>query len=240
MFVFFTSTRNYPPFLIICFLIACITSCIDLGVDQTGQRRSLDPFTGIRVSGAFEVVLNQNGQHQVMIEADDDVVDEVQTEVRGGILHIERDWSWFWGSDEVTVYVDCDKITSITSSGASEITAKSLINADEIDIKVSGASDMSLDINAQNLEIKISGAGDVDLSGEARMQTIRISGSAEYDAQHLESMYANVKASGAGNAVVLVTDEIEANASGAGSIEYYGDPKSKKISSSGAGNIRRG
>lgn len=235
--ILLTKSRFLASGLLFCLSIFFITSCSYSGADQTGQTRNLEPFTGIKVGGAFEVVLNQGGGHQALIEADEDVINKVSTEVKGSVLHIDMDWGWPWNHDEVKVYVEFDELNSIVSSGASEVTAETSINTDDIEIKVSGAGDMSLEIHAQNTEIYISGAGDVDISGDTKMQKVRISGSGDYDAQHLKSKYTNAKISGAGNAVVFASDEIEANVSGAGSIEYYGNPQQKSINSSGAGSI---
>ncbi len=222
------------------FCTILITSCVYTSEDQTGQRRNLDPFTGIDVGGAFQVILNQNGRNQVMIEADEAVIDKVRTVVKGNILHIEKDWEWFsWDHDDITVYVDIDQLNYLESSGASEVTAETPIRVDDMEIKVSGAADLSLELYAKNLDVKISGAAEVDVSGDSNTQKVRISGSGDYHAQHLKSEYTNAKTSGAASAVVFASDEIEASASGAGSISYYGDPKIENINSSGAGSITR-
>ena len=89
-----------------------------------------------------------------------------------------------------------------------------------------------------SLDVTISGAGDVKLSGSSQTQKVRLSGAGDYNAQHLKTKYTDARVSGAGSAVVFASEEIEAYASGAGSVKYYGDPEKQKTNASGAGSVR--
>jgi hypothetical protein len=211
-----------------------VSSCAEQVLDQ---QRSLKPFTGIKVGGAFNIVLNQNGRHGVTIEADEDLIEKIRTEVRGDMLHIDMKWDWSWDDHDITVYVDFDKLELLQISGASNVKATTPIRAEDLEVSVSGAGDMDLELDTGSLDITISGAGDVNVSGSTQTQKIRLSGAGDYKAQHLKSKYTNARASGAGSAVVFASDEIEAYASGASSVKYYGDPEREKTNASGAGSI---
>ncbi|GJM30914.1 MAG: hypothetical protein DHS20C17_35490 [Cyclobacteriaceae bacterium] len=200
----------------------------------------MGPFKGINLGGAFNVVLNQSGKHQVVIEAEDDIIEKVRTEVKGSVLHIDMKWDWSWGDNhEVTIYIDFDQLESLEVSGASEVKAETSIRADDLDIRVSGAGDMTLEIDSESLEVVVSGAGDLDISGTTKTQNVRLSGAGDYKAQNLKSRYTQAKASGAGSAVVFASEEIDAYASGAGSVKYYGNPERVISDASGAGSISR-
>lgn len=186
------------------------------------------------------MVLNQNGNHKVVIEATDDVIEKIRTDVRGGVLHIDMKWDWSWGENtEVTVYVDFDHLESLDVSGASDVQSKTLVKAEDLKIRVSGAGDMDLEVDSKSLDVVISGAGDVKISGTTNTQKVRLSGAGDYHAQNLKSGYTNAQASGAGSVVVYASDEIEAYASGAGSVKYYGNPDREKTDASGAGSVSR-
>ena len=197
------------------------------------------PFTGIEVGGAFKVVLKQTGDHKVMIEADQDVIEMVRTEVKGDVLHIDMKHDWSWDNHgDIFVYIDFNRLDLLNVSGAADIKADGSIKADDLEIRVSGAGDMNLDVNAELLDVTVSGAGEVKISGSTEKQTIKLSGAGHYRAQDLKSQYTKAKATGAGSVVVHASDELDAYASGAGSVKYYGDPKKTTINSSGAGNVR--
>lgn len=222
--------------LLICLTIVSVSSCADPILDQ---ERNLEPFTGIKVGGAFNLILNQTGQHKVVIEAEEDLIPKIRTEVKGNVLHIEMKWDWSWDNKDVKLYVDFDELSSLNISGASDVKAEGPIRAEDLEIKVSGAGDMDLQVDAKSLDITISGAGDVNIAGNTEIQKVRLSGAGDYHAQHLKSKYTDAKASGAGSVVVYASEEIEATASGAGSIKYYGDPTREKTDESGAGSVTR-
>lgn len=214
-----------------------LSSCTD---PITGQERNVGPFRGIKVGGAFNVVLSQTGNHKVVIEAEEDQIEKVITEVKGDVLYIDMEWDWPWEDhDDITVFIDFDDLESLDISGACKVKAETSIDVTDLDIRVSGAGDMDLEVNARSLEVTVSGAGDVNISGSTESQKVRLSGAGDYKAQNLRSNYTHAKASGAGSAVVYASEEIEAYASGAGSVKYYGDPGKERTNASGAGSISR-
>lgn len=230
---------NLRAFALVCFSLLAMThsSCADPIVDQ---ERNLEPFTGIKVGGAFNLIMNQSGRHKVLIEAEEDIIEKVRTEVKGDVLHIDMKWDWSWDDHgEVTIYVDFDELSLLDVSGASNVKAETPIRAEDLEIRVSGAGDMDLEVEATAMDVTVSGAGDVSISGNTETQKVRLSGAGDYEAQHLRSKYTDARASGAGSVVVFASEEIEASASGAGSVKYFGDPDREKTNSSGAGSISR-
>ena len=214
-----------------------LSSCIDPIIEQ---ERNVEPFTGIKVGGAFNLVLNQTGKHKLLIEAEEDLLDKIRTEVKRDVLHIEMKWDWSWrGNDEVTIYISFKDLESLNVSGAGDVSADTPIKAENLDIRVSGAGDVDLEVDAKSMDVEVSGAGDVKISGSTNSQKVRLSGAGDYKAQDMKSQYTHAKASGAGTAVVFASKEIEAYASGAGSVKYYGDPEKERTDSSGAGSISR-
>jgi hypothetical protein len=236
-----SQTKNYQlvRVFILMFLITpglALSSCLDPILEQ---ERKVGPFTGINVGGAFDVILSQTGNQKVVIEAEQDVIDKVRTEVKGDVLHIDMEWEWSWkGNDKVTVYIDIRQLESLEVSGAGDVKGETPIKADELELRVSGAGDVDLDVSANSMDVVISGAGDVNISGKTDRQKVRLSGAGDYKAQNFKSSYTYAKASGAGSVEVYASDEIDAYASGAGSIKYYGDPEKQQTNSSGAGSVR--
>ena len=221
------------------FLSPGLVQCSHAG-PKVEQKRTVEPFTGIKVGGAFNVILNQTGKHKLVIEAAEELLDNITTEVKGDVLHIEMKWDWSWKDhDDITVYVDFKDLAFLNVSGAGNVKANSSLRVNDLDLRVSGAGDVDLEVIAEKMDVEVSGAGDLDLSGSTDSQEIRLSGAGNYDAQDLKSNYTYAKATGAGSIVVFATEEIEAHASGAGSIKYYGQPEKEKSIASGAGNISK-
>ena len=90
---------------------------------------------------------------------------------------------------------------------------------------MAGSGDVEAEsISTDELAVKINGTGNVEISGQADTQDGDISGSGDYQAEDLESKRAEVDVGGTGSATVNVSDELDAEASASGAIEYIGDP----------------
>ncbi|MBK9055838.1 MAG: DUF2807 domain-containing protein [Chloroflexi bacterium] len=129
----------------------------------------------------------------------------IETEVRGRELIIRM--------QEDTTFTN---ITDLTY----HVTVATLDN-----LELSGAGDVEmLHLDGESWSVNLSGAGNITVSGQVDTQTIVISGAGSYNAEDLSSQNASVEHSGAGMAVVQVSDTLDVNISGLGSVEYIGDP----------------
>lgn len=66
-----------------------------------------------------------------------------------------------------------------------------------------------------------------------------VSSAGKLDAYDLVSRKCNVSVSSAGHAKINVVEELDAEASSAGSITYTGDPKEIRIEKSSAGSVSK-
>ncbi|AYA37636.1 DUF2807 domain-containing protein [Hymenobacter oligotrophus] len=194
-----------------------------------GPLRQVNSFERVSASGAVNVVLRQAAAQEVRVEARPEVAARVRTEVANGTLRIYREPGNSWGSsmtrskdDQVTVYVTAPAFTGVEVSGASDLKASSPIQADKFSIRVSGASDVTLQLNAQSLLANASGASDIRLTGQVAQQEVQVSGSSDYRAYELKSQKATVQASGASDAYVYVDGNLQARSSGASDVHYKG------------------
>ena len=93
-------------------------------------------------------------------------------------------------------------------------------------------------ITGDRFAFTLSGAAEVRISGAVRHHVLTISGAGHYYAANLGSEIASITLSGAGHATVRASSRIEGVISGAGILEYYGNPE-VAVSVSGSGSIRQ-
>jgi len=180
------------------------------------EKRDLDDFTGIDVGGVFEVEIVSQKDFSVEIEADDNLLPLIKTEVRGGVLRISTEVD-IKSKNSIRVRISAPDMDSIEASGASKVSVADLKNSE--------------------LKLDISGVSKVTLAGETGNLSADISGASHVNAENLKAENAAVEASGASHANVNVTGQLKADASGASRINYSGSPKSAEKNSSGASNI---
>ena len=180
------------------------------------EKRDLDDFTGIDVGGVFEVEVVSQKDFSVEIDADDNLLPLIKTEVRGGILRISTEED-LKSKNTIRVRISAPDIDRIEASGVSKVAVADLKN--------------------EELKLDISGVSKVKLAGQTGNLSVDISGASYVTAENLKAGIATVDASGASHVNVNVSEELVADASGASKINYTGSPKSAQKNSSGVSSI---
>ena len=233
--------------------------------DENAQQRKVPSFTAIIVSSAIDLYLTQSNKNEVAVSAtNDEIRDHIITEVVGGtlIIRLGDKGSWFswrkWGNYKTKAYVSIKDIDALTASGASTVHLVNTIESPKMRIKLSGASDFKGNIKAgvlmyqltgasdykgevtaNSIDIDGSGASSIELIGKVDDLAIEVSGASDAKLYNLTAKGALLRASGASNIGVTVTEILRANSSGASDINYKGNPTVKESNTSGASSIRR-
>jgi hypothetical protein len=185
----------------------------------TSESRDVSGFDEVELEGIGNLSIQQSGSESLTVEAEEDVLPKIGTEVVDDRLVI--------GPEPGTSIRTTEPINY-------ELTVEGMRA-----LEVSGAGDVEAEgINTDELAVTISGSGDVKISGEADRQEIDISGSGDYRARDLESEEVKIDVGGSGSAVVNVSDTLEAKVGGSGSVEYVGDPTVEQ-DVSGAGEVSK-
>ena len=243
--------RYVLPLLVLAVLVvALVLTWLALGRgvgagEVAVAEQDLAPFARIEVSGSADVLLQKGSAEHVTIETPTRGL-RVQAEVRGNTLRVStrdnrRWWSSLFGrtsSRNARITVTYRNLDALVLSGAVKITAAAM-ETPELRVSANGGSSIRIDaLKTRSLRIEGSGALKAELAGEATEQRVAISGAAEYNAERLESAQANVSVSGVGHVIVRVEKALTASISGAGTIEYYGNPEVKEHVS-GVGRVKR-
>lgn len=187
-----------------------------VGVAET---RELEPFTAVELAGANTVTIGVGGEQRVVVQADDNLVGHVVTEVRNGVLVVDESGSF-------------DSVSPMSV----EITVPSLD-----DVRLSGSGTILIDGHElEALAVALPGAGTITGAGTVTTLEVDLAGSGDIDLGELVARDATVALSGSGTVLVHVTGALEADVSGTGSVTYTGDPDSVDREISGAGSVAEG
>jgi hypothetical protein len=191
-----------------------------VGVQGSGnvitETRDVSGFSEIVVGGSGVVMVEVTGTESVTIEAEDNIMPLLETDVSNGRL-----------------VLDATRSISPTVDIVYTITA-----ADLEGLEVSGSAEVdATGVDAGDFSVDISGSGDVAAAGTLdRLLSLSISGSGAFDGESLTAPQGTVDISGSGNAVVNVTETLDVSVSGSGNVEYIGSPDVDE-DISGSGNI---
>ena len=217
-------------------IILISVTLIAFGQDK--EERDVSSFTGVSLGISGDLYLTQGSPQKVVIQAENNM-DEIETQVRDGVLRIKTD-NWSSRIKGVKIWITMPEVEALNVSGSGDILAETSINTDELELKVSGSGSINIsELNADEIGAAISGSGDLKLAGSADEMELRISGSGSVYAEGLKVNECGIKISGSGSCKIDVTGELDASISGSGKVTYYGNPQiDARVS--GSGKVRKG
>lgn len=223
-----------PLILVVSVLVTGACRTITQGIpmargsgDVVSETREVSGYDRLVFMGFGDVTITQGDEEGLEVEAEDNIIGRITTEVRNGTLYIE--YNDEEGNILPTRPINFDlrvrELSAVENSGAGSIHADSLDTGD-FNVAISGAGNINLaNLQANSVNVALSGAGNIDLSGQAERQEVNVSGAGSYQGGDLQTQSANVTISGFGNVTVWVEEELDVTISGAGGVDYYGSPQ---------------
>lgn len=189
---------------VLVFATMFLISCGEEGSgDLVTESRFVGEFTAVDVAGALEAEIAIGAPLAVEVRFDDNLLDNLQTDVRGRTLYIWCDPQCDPSSDAVARII-MPSLSSITASGASRVTAGELSN--------------------ERLSLDASGASRIEVRGSTEELEVVATGASQIDADDLTTNLLDIDLSGASAAEVGVRDEASGGLSGASKLTVSGDP----------------
>lgn len=205
------------------------------------QNRTISSFEGIDISNAINITItdgNYNGE--ISVEAPDNIMDRVVTEVSGGILHVKIKGSINLKNSSIKVTFPHKKLRSYSISGASNVNVIPTQKVEKIAIDLSGASNLKLDVISNSIAVDNSGASSMKISGNVQDLAVSVSGASSLIAKDLKAATATVDCSGASSITVWAVNKLIADSSGASSIKYIDEEGLQtKVDVSGMSSIKK-
>ncbi len=228
--------------ILLLFLTACVDGQFYRSVRGNGkvvkEERTVSSFDGISVSTSIDVFLSQGNSESLIVEADENLMEYLVTEVKNGILGIYFDNVSIRDATVKRVYVTMKEVKSLKTSSAGDILGQTPVRCSDIILESSSAGNIRLELYADNVKVNISSSGDITLTGEAETMKANLSSAGDLNALDFKVNEADLSVSSAGDAEVYATKKLIAHASSAGDIVYRGDPEYIDARSSSAGEIR--
>jgi len=200
------------------------------------ESRQISDFKSIEASNGLHVLITFGEPVSLEVEADENLHEIIRTEVSSGVLRVYTDRN-IRNATSKNIRITVPSIEEFEVLSAANIKCENVLKVDRLDISVSSAAELRLETEAKKVSINASSSGSMELRGEADEIDIDVSSAGSVDADKLLAKYCRVSASSAGNTRVWVSEQLDAQASSAGTIQYKGDPAGKKIDTSSAGSV---
>jgi hypothetical protein len=198
------------------------------------ETRALRTFAAVVNNGDFEVHILPADFHEVVVDAESNLLPYIRTTVSGGRLHIETEGNRCINNTMtiiITVYTPY--VDELVLNGSGFIGVEDLY-LDELYLQLNGSGEIEAEGDILQLNAAISGSGLINLEGIAETTDFNISGSGQIRSYNLlqEDCYATI--SGSGNMYVRPSRLLDVVISGSGNVYYKGNPVvNQRITGSG-------
>lgn len=210
--------------LLLCVALTVALSGCSLGKGIKGsgnrkaEKRELPAFKAIDTTGAYEVEVRCQQPASFEIEADDNILPLIKTEVRDGVLYVSTQQRYNSGK-AVALRISLPELIAASSRGAGDISVQ--------------------DAKSDDLKIESTGAATIKAAGKVKNATISSTGAGDIDTSQLQAEKARVTVAGAASVNVYASEQLDVSVSGAGSVAYSGNPKTVNKSVTGIGSVEK-
>jgi Putative auto-transporter adhesin, head GIN domain len=187
---------------------------------QATRTRAVPAFHGIELAGVLTVEATAGKPASVTISGDADLVDQVTTTVKDGVLVINtpehrRDHSR--RNRRLHAAVTAPDLSSLAITGTGTLKATGIAN--------------------DRLAIDVPGTGTLKLSGSTGALNVRLGGTGEVTGKDLAARDLVIDIDGTGSARLNATRSVEARIAGTGSLDVHGHPSQVRKTVTGLGSV---
>jgi hypothetical protein len=202
---------------------ACYQSEDPGPIQEIQKEYAMVDFDRLEMGDAFNITVEKGNFFEVSVRGDSRNIDDLSVHKEGSTLVIGFQEN---RNRKHTTYVTIKmpEIIATNFSGASDSRISGFDSMDAFDLYLSGGSVCQLDVNANSLHVVLSGASYLNARGEGENLKGELSGASTLKAFNFPVLLADVRASGASDGNVTVSDKLKAVASGASVVRYHGNP----------------
>ena len=168
---------------------------------MTSETRDVSGFTEVVLEGSGTVLIEVTGTESLSIEAEDNLMSRITSDVRSGRLVLGSRGA-ISPTREIVYTVTVASLEGVVISGSGDIETAG-ITAPEFTAEISGSGRVLVeDLELGMLHATIEGSGNIEASGVAEDLELRVPGSGSFRGEDLETVSATVSIDGSGEALI--------------------------------------
>ncbi|HTD39221.1 MAG TPA: head GIN domain-containing protein [Mucilaginibacter sp.] len=212
--------------------------------DSSTQTRQVSGFSSIASGGPFNVHIKMDGTESVKVEADANIINDIETVVEGSTLQIrfkDRHWNNHYNNiHKAEVYISAKELNGLINSGSGHMEVEGTINTSgEFKAVLSGSGSINTSVKSGDLHAVISGSGSIRINGSTGNADMMISGSGQIEGKGLKTESTKAVITGSGNIYVTAEKSVSAHITGSGSVMYSGSASVIDTRTIGSGRVTR-
>ena len=235
--------KNFIKLSLVLFLLIGTTSCMFDGVRGDGEvvsksRKISDDFVRIDASRGLDVYITKSKNISLEVEADENLHELIETEVKNGTLYITTTKNIYSASAK-KIHLSVNHINAIHVNSGAEVYSENTFSTDKLVINASSGAHARMDLKVDELTCESSSGSEIRVAGETNYLIASSSSGSDIDAYELKAKTCKADASSGSDINVFVTESFEGSATSGADIQYKGNPEEVNESDNSGGNIRR-
>ncbi len=199
---------------------------------------AVSDFDQVRIWGNLKVVLMESEENRVNVEYD---LHEVDISVENGVLKVKRDKVLSpdsYDSQPIEVVIEYQRLNTLKAAAGAQVKTAKAIIGDHLKIEFVSGAQGKIEIEANDLDLKTASGAQLKLYGKTYSQRTKVATGGMLRAHGLLCQRTYVKSNTGGEAKVVATETLEANATTGGMIYYEGGPEMISIKDNLGGEVR--
>jgi Putative auto-transporter adhesin, head GIN domain len=196
------------------------------------QTRQIANFTGIASSASIDVAVTIANEFKVEVEADDNVVALIRTQVVNDVLEVGFVNNTSIRNTNVKVYITVPSLNYLKASSSSGINVSGIIKNNKVSFYASSSATINAEVDAPFVETTASSSAEMEIAGTTKNHNAEASSSAEINTTNLLAEEVTATASSSATIFVHSSLALNAKASSSANIYYRGNAKVKQSTSS--------
>lgn len=205
----------------------------------------LADFSTVDARNAMQVEISRSGQYSVAVEADKEIIDEVEVVVSGGVLKAKFQTRLghigllFKQVPSPKLIITMPELIGIKLSAATRAKITGFAGMDTFNAELSGAGKLTGDMDCRNLKLEGSAASFFELAGRAELLEVSLTATSHASLEKMTVNDARVKLGGASTLTLDISGRLDAEVTGASSLRWTGSPTMGDIKVTGASSLSR-
>lgn len=197
------------------------------------QEQILEPFDKLIIDGAISIEYVLGESNRLAIEADSNLMQNVEISVINNTLKIRRTS----GRKHFTGKLTAPMVSGITVSSGAKLSSKDTVQIQTLDFSVNAGGSLFLIGNIDTITSSINAGAKATLAGTCKVMKVSLNAGSELHAFGMDTNHLTISANAGSNAKVN-SKELEASASSGAVIRYNEGATLKKVETSSGGSIR--
>lgn len=200
------------------------------------EERVVTGFKSISVRNAITLYLRQGTEEKVKVEADENILPYLITEVSSGELKISIKGN-INNTNAMNVFVTVKNLEEVEAGSAARVKTEEKIETGHLKISAGSAASFKMEIKCDQLTIRSASGSSLAFSGSARSIETDSSSGSFLNTSDLQAENGEVEASSGASVKVRTDKEIRARASSGAHITVSGNPVTRNTDCSSGGSV---